>query len=58
MISHYIITNRELTSRKSANSISVNENEFMRMDGFSSDSAKVVEYFNSVLNGGNSAGKP
>lgn len=33
MASHYIVTNREVTSRKSASYISVNEKEFMRMDG-------------------------
>lgn len=33
MVTHYIITNREVTSRKSKSYISVNEKEFMRMDG-------------------------
>ncbi len=33
MVTHHIITNREVTSRKSKSYISVNENEFMRMDG-------------------------
>ncbi len=58
MISHYIDANRELTSRKSASYISVNEKEFMSMERFSSDSAAEVEDFNNILNAGNSAGKP
>ncbi|MDF2157725.1 alpha/beta hydrolase [Algoriphagus sp. CAU 1675] len=33
MVTHFIITNREVTSRKSSNYISVNEKEFMRKDG-------------------------
>lgn len=33
MVTHYIITNREVTSRKSRNYISVNEKEYMRKDG-------------------------
>ncbi len=33
MVSHYIITNREITSRKSINYIPVNDKEFIRKDG-------------------------
>ncbi|SDD22777.1 Alpha/beta hydrolase of unknown function [Algoriphagus faecimaris] len=33
MVTHYIITNREVTSRKSKNYIPVNETEYMRKDG-------------------------
>jgi len=33
MVTHYIITNREVTSRNSKSYISVNKSEFMRMDG-------------------------
>lgn len=33
MVTHYIITNREVTSRRSKNYISVNDQEYMRKDG-------------------------
>ncbi|WP_268033655.1 alpha/beta hydrolase [Algoriphagus sp. PAP.12] len=33
MVTHYIVTNREVTSRRSSSYISVNENEYMRKDG-------------------------
>lgn len=33
MVKHYIITNREVTTRRSRNYISVNEKEYMRKDG-------------------------
>jgi len=33
MVTHYIITNREVTSRKSRDYVAVNDKEFMRKDG-------------------------
>ncbi len=33
MVTHHIITNREVTSRRSSNYIAVNEKEYMRKDG-------------------------